>query len=80
MNVGKPVFSKPNTPIQVSANFKESNTANLNAGQQVEHQRFGRGEVISVQDTGDNRKAVIRFVEAGEKTLVLKFAKLMVLE
>jgi len=80
MNVGKPVFSKPSTPIQVSANFKESNTANLNAGQQVEHQRFGRGEVISVQDTGDNRKAVIRFAEAGEKTLVLKFAKLMVLE
>jgi len=80
MNVGKPVFSKPSTQIQVSANFKESNTANLTAGQQVEHQRFGRGEVINVQDTGDNRKAVIRFVEAGEKTLVLKFAKLMILE
>jgi DNA helicase-2/ATP-dependent DNA helicase PcrA len=80
MNVGKPVFSKPSTQIQVSANFKESNTANLTAGQQVEHQRFGRGEVMSVQDTGDNRKAVIRFVEAGEKTLVLKFAKLMILE
>jgi DNA helicase-2/ATP-dependent DNA helicase PcrA len=80
MNVGKPVFSKPSTQIQVSANFKESNTANLAAGQQVEHQRFGRGEVMSVQDTGDNRKAVIRFVEAGEKTLVLKFAKLMILE
>ncbi len=80
MNVGKPSFSRPSAQIQISANFKESNTANLTAGQQIEHQRFGKGVVVSIQDTGDNRKALIKFSEAGEKTLVLKFAKLMILE
>lgn len=79
MNAGKPVFK--NTPqITLSANFKESVTTNLAAGQKIEHQRFGKGVVQRIEDTGDNRKAVIRFDEAGEKTLVLKFAKLMILE
>ncbi|MDI1235774.1 MAG: exodeoxyribonuclease V subunit gamma [bacterium] len=80
MNVGKPVFSRPSGQIQISSNFKESDTSNLMEGQTIEHQRFGKGQVLNIQDSGDNRKAVIRFVEAGEKTLVLKFAKLMILE
>lgn len=82
MNVGKPLIqrTKPEAQITFSANFKESNTDQLGAGQKVEHQRFGRGIVKSIQDSGDNRKAIITFDELGEKTLVLKFAKLMILE
>ena len=31
-----------------------------------------------LEDTGDNRKAMIEFEGLGQKTLVLKFAKLMI--
>lgn len=52
---------------------------NLSPGQQVLHQRFGRGIVERVEGTGDNLKATIRFDNAGTKQLLLKFAKLQIL-
>ena len=77
MNVGKTV-SRPLPQIQVSANFTPSDAALIAEGQRVEHQRFGMGMVVKVEDTGDNRKAMIEFEGLGQKTLVLKFAKLMI--
>lgn len=50
--------------------------ASLSVGTLVEHDRFGEGEVLSTEGVGENAKAVIRFKNAGEKTLLLKFAKL----
>lgn len=52
----------------------------LHAGQHVEHERFGRGEVLSVSGEAENRRAVVRFDNAGEKTLLLKFARFRVLD
>ena len=52
----------------------------LHAGQHVEHERFGRGEVLSVSGEAENRRAVVRFDNAGEKTLLLKFARFQVLD
>lgn len=60
------------------ANFAPDDTSNLDAGMQVIHQRFGPGDVLKVEGAGDNRKATILFKEAGEKQLVLKFAKLQI--
>lgn len=77
MFVGKQA-ARPLPQAKVSENFKESDTSNLVEGNIIEHPRFGMGRVLKVQDTGDNRKAVIEFDEAGQKTLVLKFAKLMI--
>ncbi len=77
MNVGKAV-SRPLPQIQVSANFTPSDASLIAEGQKVEHQRFGMGIVVKVEDTGDNRKAMIEFEGLGQKTLVLKFAKLMI--
>jgi DNA helicase-2/ATP-dependent DNA helicase PcrA len=48
------------------------------AGQVVEHQRFGKGTVQSVEGAGENRKAQIDFGGHGKKMLVLKFAKLKI--
>ena len=79
MNVGGKMMTKPIVNIQISANFAVSDTSNLAEGNEVEHQRFGKGTVINMLDIGENRKAVIAFNQAGEKTLVLKFAKLMIL-
>ena len=48
-------------------------------GQQIEHERFGLGEVLQVEGNGDNAKATIRFKNAGEKQLLLRFARFKVI-
>ncbi|MBR8534829.1 UvrD-helicase domain-containing protein [Carboxylicivirga sediminis] len=59
--------------------FQSSNTNGLQAGMKVEHERFGVGEVISIEGVEPNVKATVRFVNAGQKQLLLKFAKLKIL-
>ncbi len=52
----------------------------LKVGNVIEHERFGIGSVISVEGSGDNTKARIKFLNVGEKTLLLKFARYKVLK
>lgn len=64
-----------------SGDFTPSDTANLAAGQKVEHPKFGFGLVKKVEtdpSTG-GRKATVQFDTQGEKTLLLSFAKLRIL-
>jgi DNA helicase-2/ATP-dependent DNA helicase PcrA len=65
-------------PKTDTSNFKGDDTANLREGMEVEHGRFGRGTVVSIEVAG-NRKAVVDFEEHGKKQLLLKFAKLKIL-
>ncbi len=56
--------------------------AEINAiqpGMWVMHSKFGRGKVQTVEGEGDSRKAVIFFNELGQKQLMLKFAKLEII-
>lgn len=57
-----------------------SSTASVGivAGQMIEHERFGLGEVIKIEGTGDNAKATIHFKNAGDKQLLLRFARFKV--
>ncbi len=48
-------------------------------GNFVEHNRFGKGEVIALEGTGANKKAEIQFGTVGKKKLLLQFAKLKVI-
>jgi len=82
---GKPVFVKSRpAPVQAKAarqpdpNFKPDPISELQAGQRVEHDRFGFGTIISFDGMGADRKAVVEFDETGRKTLLLKFAKLRI--
>ncbi|MBO4268353.1 MAG: ATP-binding domain-containing protein, partial [Bacteroidaceae bacterium] len=50
-------------------------SSTLKTGDVIEHERFGIGSVISVEGSGENAKARIRFQNVGEKTLLLKFAR-----
>lgn len=59
-------------------NFKPDPISELRPGQRVEHDRFGFGTILSFEDQGANMKAVVKFDEAGQKTLLLKFAKLRI--
>jgi DNA helicase II / ATP-dependent DNA helicase PcrA len=63
-------------------NFKASPVEDIVAGVRVLHQKFGKGEVVNVDGPRDGRVAAIRFEgdEMAERRIVLKFAKLQVLE
>ncbi len=61
-----------NTPTDNSAN------ANLRIGSVVEHEKFGIGEVTSIEGIYPEAKAIIVFKNSGEKNLLLKYAKLNV--
>ena len=52
---------------------------NLVVGNIVEHNRFGTGEVLSLEGSGPNKKAEIKFGTVGKKKLLLQFAKLRVI-
>ncbi len=67
------VLAKAHVP---SADFKPSDTSNLQVGMEVEHERFGFGKVISLEGNRPDIKATIYFKEIGQKQLLLKFAKL----
>ncbi|MGI0106206.1 ATP-dependent helicase [Salinimicrobium sp. WS361] len=51
----------------------------LMAGDEVEHMRFGKGKVLSIEGAGQDKKAEIDFETGGIKKLLLKFAKLKLL-
>ena len=65
--------------VSANATGGATRVAQLTAGQFIEHERFGVGEVLKVEGTGENTKAHIRFKNAGEKQLLLKFARFRVL-
>ena len=66
----KPV-SAPVGNTENNANYKD-----LNVGAQVEHERFGKGKIISIEGVGADKKAEINFETGGVKKLLLRFAKL----
>ena len=51
----------------------------LQVGSVIEHERFGVGEVVAMVGAGDNCKATVRFRNAGEKQLLLKFARFKII-
>lgn len=81
LNLQRPA---PKAPVAnqapVDPNFIPDDTSNLQTGMQVIHQRFGKGNVTQMEGSGDNRKAHIDFADGSKKVLVLKFAKLKIVE
>lgn len=69
---------KPNlgTPV---GNGGENNL-NLSEGAVVNHSRFGKGTVLKIEGKGEDKKAEVRFERGDVKKLLLRFAKLQVLE
>lgn len=67
------------TPALNNTSVGTVNT-NLQVGQTIEHERFGIGEVIKIEGSGDNMKATIHFKNAGNKQLLLRFARFKILE
>lgn len=89
----KPTPAPPVTPFTPPKNFKKVNAAvstsaapvgdfagpdEIQPGVEVMHEKFGKGKVISVEGNAPDLKATIFFPSAGQKQLLLKFAKLKV--
>jgi DNA helicase II / ATP-dependent DNA helicase PcrA len=58
---------------------KQSVTAgdiDLEPGDRVRHERFGLGEVISLEGAAPDTTAVVKFIDSGTRKLLLRFAKL----
>ncbi len=60
--------------------FESDDPNSLQVGMFVEHQRFGRGKIIDLEGAMPEKKAKVFFVNAGEKQLLLKFAKLKIVD
>ena len=83
--VSTPSFSKP--IVRSERHFKKVSVATsgstvgnhapvgLDVGQVIEHERFGIGDVINIEGSGDQCKATVKFRNAGTKQLLLKFAR-----
>ena len=52
---------------------------NIVVGNVVNHTKFGKGEVLSLEGNGANQKAEIKFASVGVKKLLLQFAKLTII-
>ena len=80
----KPSYTSPK-PASSSTSLKpasssSSSSSSLREGVKIEHQRFGVGEVLKLEGSGENAKATVAFTHAGTKQLLLKFAKYTIIE
>ena len=71
----RPTVSPTTTP----QNLEPSNPDLLQEGMRVMHGKFGAGTVISIEGAGANKKASVHFDTAGVKMLMLKFARLAII-
>lgn len=79
---------KPSEPKNISGaashqptkGFEPSDTSSLKEGEKVEHLKFGFGVVTKMDINGSDRKATVKFDTVGDKTLLLSFAKLRIID
>lgn len=75
---GGPSATAPPPPRR--ENFFPDPVEKLRVGMNVEHERFGYGKIILLEGDVLNMRAVVAFNDGGQKTLLLKFAKLRIVE
>lgn len=67
-------------PMEPIAGAAMATVEDIQEGVTVEHARFGKGKVVKVEGAAPDQKATIFFPSAGQKQLLLRFAKLRVVE
>jgi DNA helicase-2/ATP-dependent DNA helicase PcrA len=74
--ISTPKKLKPVSQTNTGANLFDTK---LTVGNVVNHQRFGRGEVLKIEGAGGDLKAEIKFENGDTKKLLLRFAKLEII-
>ena len=72
----KPSAAVPQRPV---ADFDPTPVLQLKAGQRIEHNRFGYGNILEITGGPSDLKARISFDDYGEKILLLKYARIRVI-
>lgn len=67
-------------PAPGTSDAPAANIADIREGVRVEHQRFGKGIVKTTEGSAPDIKAVVDFDQHGIKKLLLRFARLRILE
>lgn len=68
-------------PINTMPAANDKNLYNeLRVGARVQHERFGQGVVIALEGTGNDKKAQVNFDTGGLKNILLRFAKLTIID
>lgn len=70
----KPDLGKSSAPLDAAA------MEQLRLGSRVGHMRFGKGTIVALEGQGPDMKAEIKFDTSGTKKLLLRFAKLSLIE
>ena len=70
----KPDLGKSSAPVDAAA------MEQLRLGSRVGHMRFGKGTIVALEGQGPDMKAEIKFDTSGTKKLLLRFAKLSLIE
>lgn len=78
-NLKRIVPVSQNPAVSRSAETGKADTHGVEVGRLIEHERFGSGEVVRLEGSGDNCKATVRFENAGDKQLLLKFARFKII-
>ncbi|NVO20525.1 MAG: UvrD-helicase domain-containing protein [Bacteroidetes bacterium] len=73
----KKISANP-VPTQATSSQAGDNIDLIQPGMRVNHATFGQGMVISVEGSGPNKKASVKFDGVGLKQLLLRFAKLTI--
>jgi DNA helicase-2/ATP-dependent DNA helicase PcrA len=69
------------TPSSAPANVSgDAAVLQLSVGQNVMHEKFGKGKVIAIDGAEPNVKATVFFPSEGQKQLLLRFARLQVID
>lgn len=63
-----------------SVPFEGDDAEKIVQGMKVEHQRFGVGKVLKVEGVAPNKKAIVFFHNSGQKQLLLRFARLKIID
>lgn len=75
----RPSFTPASQLKPKKEDFVADAPTRMRVGQTVEHERFGKGKIITLSGNASDLKAVVEFEEFGRKTLLLKFAKMKIL-
>jgi DNA helicase-2/ATP-dependent DNA helicase PcrA len=77
---GKKKLTNISSGKEKSENFEfTTDLEKIVPGLRVSHERFGSGEVILIDGRAPNTTALVRFDSVGEKKLLLRFAKLAII-
>jgi DNA helicase-2/ATP-dependent DNA helicase PcrA len=69
--------SKASTSSRVEYDY--STPDQFQVGCKVKHDKFGNGKIIHREGNGENTKVTVQFQAVGQKKLLLKFAKLVLI-